>query len=113
MQGTDSLDPYSDDYQAYVKPYVDYINSIAQDCLTPRVTMLRAQYTTEVEKGDREYAAAKQQTDAMIREAEEQVKTVLDMAKPRKHRSTSTPTQRPICARHKRNTTWPTPRSTP
>ncbi len=81
LQGTDALDPYSDDYQAYVKPYVDYINSIAQDCLTPRVTMLRAQYTTEVEKGDREYAAAKQQTDAMIREAEEQVKTVLDMAK--------------------------------
>ncbi len=81
LQGTDSLDPYSDDYQAYVKPYVDYINSISQDCLTPRVTKLRAQYTTEVEKGDREYAAAKQQTDAMIREAEEQVKTVLDMAK--------------------------------
>ncbi len=80
LLGTDTLDPYSDAYQAHVSPYLDYISSIAQDCLTPRVNSLRAQYTSEVEKGDREYAAAKQETDTKIKEAEAQVKTILDMA---------------------------------
>ncbi len=80
LQGTDSLDPYSDEYFDYVTPYVQYINSIAQDCLAPRVTKLRAQYTAEVEKGDADYAAAKQKTDEKIKEGEQQVATVLDMA---------------------------------
>ncbi|MBQ4366076.1 MAG: FtsX-like permease family protein [Clostridia bacterium] len=80
LQGTDTLDPYSDEYEAYIAPYVQYISSISQDCLAPRVTRLRAQYTSEVEKGDRDYAAAKQQTDTKIQEAEKQVATVLDMA---------------------------------
>ncbi len=80
LQGTDTLDPYSEEYEAYIAPYVQYITSISQDCLAPRVTKLRAQYTSEVEKGDRDYAEAKQQTDAKIQEAEKQVATVLDMA---------------------------------
>ena len=80
LQNTDALDPYSDTYQNFVTPYVNYISSIAQDCLTPRVNSLRAQYTREVEKGDRDYAAAKQETDTKIKEAEEQLKTILDMA---------------------------------
>lgn len=80
LQGTDTLDPYSDEYEAYIAPYAEYIRSISQDCLAPRVTRLRAQYTSEVEKGDRDYAAAKQQTDTKIQEAEKQVATVLDMA---------------------------------
>ena len=80
LQGADTLDPYSEAYFNYVTPYVEYISSIAQECLAPRVSKLRTQYTSEVEKGDREYAAAKQQTDEKIAEAEAQVKTVLDMA---------------------------------
>ena len=80
LQGTDALDPYSDAYLDYVTPYVQYISSISQECLAPRVSKLRAQYTSEVEKGDRDYAEAKQKTDDKIKEAQTQVATVLDMA---------------------------------
>ena len=44
-------------------PYVQYISSISQDCLAPRVAKLRTQYTADVEKGDADYAEAKQKTD--------------------------------------------------
>ena len=81
LNGTDAMDPYSEEYRAYVAPYVTYLSSIADQCLATRVSSLKAKYTAEVEQGDREYAEAKQQTDAAIAEAQQKVNMVLDMAK--------------------------------
>ena len=80
LAGTENLDPYSDEYKAFVKPYADYIESISQQCLASRVAKLKEQYTQMVEKGEVDYARAKEKTDSTIAAAEEKVKTILDMA---------------------------------
>ena len=80
LAGSENLDPYSDEYKDFVKPYADYITSIADQCLSPRVLKLREQYTSMVSKGEIDYARAKEKTDATIKAAEEKVATILDMA---------------------------------
>ena len=80
ISGTEAMDPYSDEYQAFVAPYAEYIQSIAQQCLAPRVAKLREQYSSMVAKGEVDYARAKEKTDTTIAAAEEKVKIILDMA---------------------------------
>ncbi len=80
LAGTENMDPYSDSYQTFVRPYVDYIQSISQQCLVSRVAKLKEQYTSMVEKGELDYARAKEKTDATVKAAEEKVATILDMA---------------------------------
>ncbi len=80
LAGSEEMDPYSEEYRDFVKPYADYITSIANQCLAPRVVSLREQYTSMVNKGEVDYARAKEKTDATIKAAEAKVATILDMA---------------------------------
>ncbi|MDD6145612.1 MAG: ABC transporter permease [Oscillospiraceae bacterium] len=80
LVGSDSYDPYSKEYDAFVSQYTDYLESIAPELLSVRVSALKDRYTSEVAKSEEEYANAKADTERQLAEAEEQVKTVLDMA---------------------------------
>ena len=80
VAGSDSLDPYSQEYTDFIGQYTDYINSISQEMLSNRVVSLKAQYSAEVANAEVEYAKAKTDTEAKLAAAEEQMKEVLDMA---------------------------------
>ena len=80
VAGSDSLDPYSEEYKNHISQYTEYIDSISQEMLSNRVTSLKTQYSTEVANAEIEYAQAKTDTEAKLASAEEQMKEILDMA---------------------------------
>lgn len=80
LEGTDRMDPYSEAYSDYVTPYVEYISSIAEERLAPRVASLRSQYTTLVTQGEADYNEAKTRIDQQIAAGAEQVAQILDLA---------------------------------
>lgn len=80
VAGSDSLDPYSEEYDNLIGQYTDYIDSISQELLSNRVVSLKTQYSAEVAEAEVEYAKAKTDTEAKLAAAEEQMKEVLDMA---------------------------------
>ena len=80
IAGSDSLDPYSQEYDSLIGQYTDYINSISQEMLSNRVVSLKTQYSAEVASAELEYAQAKTDVEAKLTLAEEQMKEVLDMA---------------------------------
>lgn len=80
VQDSDKYDTYSDEYDAFVKPYADYISSIAADRLAPRTAALKIQYAAEILDGEREYAASKVLADEKIEQGRQQVDLILDMA---------------------------------
>ena len=80
LQGSDSYDPYSKEYDAFVEQYVSYIDSISAEMLQNRITTLRLDYTAKVAESEIEYAKAKADIEIQLAAAEEQMKEVLDMA---------------------------------
>ncbi len=80
IAGSDNYDPYSEEYDAFIGQYTDYINSISQEMLSGRVNSLKAQYSSEVANAEIEYAKAKTDTETKLASAEEQMKEILDMA---------------------------------
>lgn len=80
LQGSDSYDPYSKEYDAFVEQYVSYIDSISGEMLRNRITTLRLDYTAKVAESEIEYAKAKTDIEAQLAAAEEQMYEILDMA---------------------------------
>lgn len=80
LQGSDSYDPYSKEYEAFVEQYTSYINSISGEMLKNRITTLRLDYTAKVAESEIEYAKAKADVELQLANAEEQMKEILDMA---------------------------------
>lgn len=78
--GSDQYDPYSDEYEAFIEPYITYISSISQERLAPRVSSLKVQYAQLIEESEADYISAKTSVDTQIAEAEAQVKQILEMA---------------------------------
>ena len=80
VSGSDSYDPYSKEYDAFIKQYTDYIDSISPEMLSNRVVHLKNQYSAEVANAEVEYAKAKTDVQKKLEAAEEQMKEILDMA---------------------------------
>lgn len=80
LADSDKYDTYSKEYDAYVKQYTDYINSIAPELLAARVNSLKETYTVQVLESEAEYVATKADVELSLLNAEEQVKTILDIA---------------------------------
>ncbi len=79
IAGSDSLDPYSEEYKNLVAPYIAYIQSISGEVIAPRVTSLKGEYTDKVAQGETDYANAKVEIENRIADAENTVNTMLDM----------------------------------
>ncbi len=80
LQGSDSYDPYSKEYDAFVEQYVSYIDSISAEMLSSRTSALKLDYTAKVAESEIEYAKAKADMEIQLAAAEEQMKEILDMA---------------------------------
>ncbi len=80
LAGSASYDPYSDEYDNFVAPYTDFIQSISSERLEKRVEPLKAEYAQKVADGEKEYAETKVSVEKQIAEGEKQVETILDMA---------------------------------
>lgn len=80
LQGSENYDPYSDEYDAFVQQYTDYLNSISSEMLENRVTVLKQDYTAKVSQAEIDYAQAKSDAETQLQQAEEQMNEILDMA---------------------------------
>lgn len=80
IAGSDAYELYSEEYENFVKPYVDYLGTISQDLLATRVSSLKQQYSSQVTEGEREYAESKAQIEAELADAKAQVDQILDLA---------------------------------
>lgn len=80
LTGSENYEPYSDEYYAFVETYSDYIESIADELLAPRVSALKAEYTVKVIDSEAEYASTKAFVEQQIADGEAQVALILDMA---------------------------------
>lgn len=80
LQGSDSYDPYSKEYETFVEQYTSYIDSISGEMLKNRINNLRLDYAAKVAESEVEYAKAKVDVELQLAAAEEQMKEILDMA---------------------------------
>lgn len=80
LLGSENYDPYSEKYEAFVAPYISYLNSISNEMLSPRVTSLKSEYASLVAEGEAEYAQTKIEIETSLANAQKQVEDVLYMA---------------------------------
>ncbi len=80
LVGSENYDPQSKEYEAFVQQYVDYIQSIAPEYLSSRVTELKEKYTAEIAEGELEYAKAKAEVEQQLADGKAQVEQILDLA---------------------------------
>ena len=80
LQGSDEYDPRSEEYEAFVDNYINYIESIAPEMLAARVGALKAEYTAKVAESEIEYAETKAYVDQSLIDGAAQVAEILDMA---------------------------------
>lgn len=80
LSDSGKYEPYSEEYNKYVKDYIEYIDSISQELLQSRVSSLKTEYTVKVADAEIEYATTKANVELQLSEAEAQVAEILDMA---------------------------------
>lgn len=80
ISGARDLDPYSDEYEAFVKRYVDYIESFSAERANKRAATLIKTYSKKVADSEIEYAEKKAEVEQMIADGEAQVAEILDLA---------------------------------
>ena len=80
LKGSENYDPYSDEYEEFVAPYIEYINSIATEMLSPRIKALKAEYSVKVAEAEIEYANTKANVEYQLMNGEQQVQQILDLA---------------------------------
>ena len=81
LLGSENYDPFSDEYFEFVKPYKDYLSSIAGELLEKRVSSIKSQYTADVLQGEIDYANAKTKVETELANAKAQVDQVLELSK--------------------------------
>lgn len=77
---SENFAPFSDEYEAYVKRYADYISQISGDILSQRINGLKQEYTVKVAKAELEYATSKADIELQLANGKAQVDQILDMA---------------------------------
>lgn len=80
VQNADSLDPYSDDYLAYVKKTADAIAAIAPGRLSVRAADLNATLPSQITQAQTQLNALVSQADAQFSEAEAKVSYLESLA---------------------------------
>lgn len=80
ISGSDKFDPYSDEYNNFISPYIDYIESISTAQVAARVEPLKKDLSVKLEESEAKYADAVTKTEQSIAEGKEQVDLMLDMA---------------------------------
>ncbi len=80
IAGSENYDPFSEEYEKYVKHYTDYISQIAPEIISQRIMPLKAEYTVKVANAELEYATAKADVDLQLANGKAQVEQILDMA---------------------------------
>ncbi len=80
IAGSENYKPYSEEYEKFITPYVEYIENISGELLGPRVASLKAEYTALVAESELEYATTKADIEQQLANAEAQVVQILDMA---------------------------------
>lgn len=80
IKDSEKYDPYSEEYDKLIKPYTEYLNTIAPEVLAPRVAALKAEYTVKVADAEVEYATTKANVEYQLMNGEQQVKQILDLA---------------------------------
>lgn len=81
IAGSENYEPFSDEYEAYIKRYCDYLSRISGEILSKRTQSLKAEYALKVADAEIEYATAKADTELKLANAKAQVDQILDMAK--------------------------------
>lgn len=81
IAGTDSMDPYSKEYDAFVKRYTDYLEQISGEVLGKRIQALKDEYTVKVADAEIEYANTKADVELQLENGKAQVEQILDIAK--------------------------------
>lgn len=80
LTGSENFKSYSDSYKTFVKPYADYLSSIAQERVDIRVKAVKEKYSGEVEEQEKAFAEAKADAETKLAEGEAKVREILDMA---------------------------------
>ncbi len=80
IAGSDSYDPFSEEYENHVKRYTDYITQIAPEILSNRIQPLKLEYAAKVAKAELDYATAKADIELQLANGKAQVDQILDMA---------------------------------
>ncbi len=80
LAGSERFGPYSQEYMNFVTPYVDYIKSVSQEIMAPRVSSLIVQYSQQIADSEIEYAETKITVEQALANAEKQVEEILYMA---------------------------------
>lgn len=81
LVGSENYDPFSREYESFVKRYTDYISQIAPEIISSRIEPLKLEYTAKVADAEREYAKAKTDIELQLANGRAQVDQILDMAK--------------------------------
>lgn len=81
LAGTDTLDPFSEEYKSYVAPFVSYLKSIEQERIDIRVNAIKEKYSSEVAESEKKYAEAKSEAETKLAEGEAKVREILELAK--------------------------------
>lgn len=80
LKNSSQYNPYSEEYTNFVAPYVDFINSFANERAMARAKSIKGKYAKKLAEAETEYAETKAKVEQQIADGEEQVKTILDMA---------------------------------
>lgn len=79
VAGSDSYDPYSEEYTNFIAPYISYIESISAERVAPRAANLKTEYSDKVSQAETDYANAAVYVENRIAEAENTLNLMLDM----------------------------------
>lgn len=80
VEGSDGYDPYSNEYKQFIAPYIDAVQSITDANVESRAAQLKAQYTADVEQGERDYNTAYADAQAQLQDAAAQLAQLKDLA---------------------------------
>ena len=80
LDGSEDYDPYSEEYENFVQPYIDYISEFSGERASARAKALLKTYSVKVEEAETEYAEKKAEIERMLTEGEAQVREILDLA---------------------------------
>ena len=80
LAGSDAYAPYTDEYDSFVAPYLDYIESFADERARARAKELLEIYSVKVAEAEAEYAVKKAEVEALIADGERQVEEIIDLA---------------------------------
>ena len=80
ISGSSFYQPYTEEYDDFVRPYIDYITGFSAERAGARAKALKKTYAVKVGEAEVEYAAKKTEVEALLAEGEAQVREIIDLA---------------------------------